>query len=86
MKSLFVAVGLSLLVAAPAYSCEADHTAAMMSQITKASAASNVRAVALKLKAAQCEQNATNFRLQGNDRTTYVSTCVSKNDAAANRS
>ncbi len=86
MKSpLFVALGLSLLFAAPAYSCEADHTAAMMSQISKASAPSNVLAVALKQKAAQCEQNAKNFGLQGNERAGYVGTCVSKNDAAERR-
>ncbi len=83
-RPLIVALGLPLLFAATANACEAD-AAAMMSQITKASAPSNVKAMALKQKAAQCEQNARNFGLQGGQRTIYVDTCVNQNDAAALR-
>ncbi len=85
-RPLFVALGLSLLLAAPAYSCEADHTAAMMSQIEKTSAPSNVQAVALKQKASYCEQNAKNLGLQGSERANYLGACVSNNAAAESRS
>ncbi len=81
-RPLFVALGLTLLAAAPAYACDADHTAAMMSQITQASAPSNVQAVTLKQKASYCEQNAKNLGLQGNERASYLGACVSRNPAA----
>ncbi len=80
-RPLFVAFGLSLLVAAPALACEADHTAAMLSQIEKSSAPSNVRASSLQQKAQYCEQSAKNLGLSGSDRASYLGDCIGKNPA-----
>jgi hypothetical protein len=78
---LSVALGLAMLLSAPAFACEADHTAAMMSQLSKSSAQANVHAASLSRKASYCEQNATNLSLRGDEKNRYVTGCMNKNDA-----
>ncbi len=78
---LSVALGMAMLLSAPAFACEADHTAAMMSQLSKSSAQTSVQAASLSRKASYCEQNATNLSLRGDNKASYVAGCMNKNEA-----
>ena len=81
-KVLFV-VGLPMLLASQAFACEADHTAAMQAIIAKSSKPDNVRVVALREKAMTCEQNSINLHLQGDQKVSYLTSCINANDAKA---
>ena len=83
-KVLFV-ISLPMLLASQAFACEADHTAAMRSIIAKSSAPDNVRVSALHQKAMYCEQNAINLRLQGDQKVSYLTSCINQNDAQRQR-
>lgn len=62
---------------------QADHDAFMKTCLAQMSEPSNVKEVQQQDKKARCEQNAKNQKLQGNEKTNYVSTCMTENEAAA---
>lgn len=62
---------------------QADHDAFMKSCLAQMSEPSNVKEIQQQDKKARCEQNAKNQKLQGNEKTNYVSTCMTENEAAA---
>lgn len=55
----------------------------MKTCLAKAQDPANVQEEARKQKSAQCEQNARNKKLQGNEKAKYHDSCMNKNDAAA---
>ena len=55
----------------------------MQSCLAQAKEPSNVREEERKHKNAVCEQNAKNKKLQENDKASYLSNCMNKNEAAA---
>lgn len=55
----------------------------MKSCLAQAEAPANVQEEERKHKSVQCEQNAKNKKLQGNDKTKYHESCMNKNEAAA---
>lgn len=61
----------------------AERESFMKTCLAKAQDPANVREVERKQKSAQCEQNARNKKLQGNEKTKYHDNCMNKNDAAA---
>jgi len=80
-RPLFAALGLSMLLTAPAFACDADHTAIMRSQLNKSNSPSNVKTISLQQKAAYCEQNANNLGLGGDKKARYLGSCMNKNEA-----
>ncbi|HSM97505.1 MAG TPA: hypothetical protein VLS47_00695, partial [Gallionella sp.] len=42
----------------------------------------NIKEIESQHKKILCEQNARNNKLQGNDKTKYIETCINKNEAA----
>ncbi len=61
----------------------AERESFMKTCLAKAQDPANVREEERKQKSAQCEQNARNKKLQGNEKTKYHDSCMNKNDAAA---
>jgi len=51
--------------------------------LAQAEAPANIQEEERKHKSATCEQNAKNKKLQGQDKATYISNCMNKNEAAA---
>lgn len=60
----------------------AEREGFMKSCLDKADDPANVQEEERKQKNARCEQNAKNKKLQGNDKATYLSSCMNKNEAA----
>lgn len=97
MKSIvFVIYFLVMLFALPALAVEVNSCAAksaqlklsersayMKSCLAQASSPANVKEAELQHKRALCEQNAKNYKLQGNSRANYIPTCINKNEAVA---
>ncbi len=54
----------------------------LKSCLAQVGAPANVKEVKQKHKSALCEQNAKNKQLQGNDKASYQSNCMNKNEAA----
>ncbi len=83
MKRLGLSIlGSSLLLAAPAFAGSADYTAAMMARLAQAGSPAHVKQVLVQQRTANCQQNAKNFGLQGEDHARYVTSCVNHDDAA----
>ena len=61
----------------------AERESFMKTCLAKAQDPANVREEERKQKSAQCEQNARNKKLQGNEKAKYHDNCMNKNDAAA---
>ncbi len=57
----------------------AAHTKKCLDELNEPS---NVRQTQQQRKQAQCEQNASNQRLQGGDKSSYISSCMNSNEAA----
>lgn len=87
---------LQIFFAVPALAMEASSCAArsahlrlsernayMKSCLAQVSSPANVKEAELRRKRALCEQNAKNFKLQGNDRANYIATCMNRNEAEA---
>lgn len=60
-----------------------ERKAFLQSCLAQVSSPANVKEIELQRKKAVCEQNAKNYKLQGNDKANYVVTCINKNEAAA---
>lgn len=97
MKSSVLSVYfLIMFFAMPALALEASSCAAkgahlklsqrsafMKSCLAQVSSPANVKEAELRHKRALCEQNAKNYKLQGNNRANYTATCINKNEAEA---
>lgn len=97
MKYIAPLICLSLIAAAtPAFALQgneclesskrlnpAERESFMKTCLAKAQDPANVQEEERKQKSAQCEQNARNKKLQGNEKTKYHDSCMNKNDAAA---
>lgn len=87
--AMFFAIPAALAV--DANSCAAKSTqlglakrnAYMESCLAQVSSPANVKEAELRHKRALCEQNAKNYKLQGNNRASYTMTCLNKNEAEA---
>ncbi len=55
----------------------------MKSCLEQAESPANVQEEERKRKSGLCEQNAKNKKLQGNDKSNYITSCMNKNEAAA---
>ena len=86
---------LLISIATPAFALQGSDCAArsaklnpserddfMKSCLAKAEDPANVKEEERKHKSAVCEQNAKNKKLQGNDKASYVTNCMNKNEAA----
>lgn len=93
--SILFVYALPLLIAIPALAMDANTCIAESAQLEmskrdayikscldKVSAPDNVKKAELQQKRALCEQNAKNHKLQGNDKASYLETCMNKNEAA----
>jgi hypothetical protein len=61
----------------------AERESFMKTCLAKAQDPANVQKEERKQKSAQCEQNARNKKLQGNEKAKYHDSCMNKNDASA---
>ncbi len=59
----------------------AERDAFMKSCLAQLSSPANAKEREQQRKKAQCEQNASNQHLQGNEKSNYVASCVNKNEA-----
>ncbi len=96
MKRIFLLVCFALLpISTPALAkdgknCQAEsaklpaaeRSAYMKKCLDQLGDPSNVKQVQQQDKQVRCEQNAKNQQLQGNDRSSYVSSCMNANEAA----
>jgi len=62
---------------------QAEHDSFMKACLAQLSDPSNVKEAQQQDKRARCEQNAKNQNKQGNDKASYVSSCMTENEAAA---
>jgi len=77
--NLFAAVSISMLFVIPAFA--SNDIQALTARLAKDSSPENVKAVALKQKTMNCEQNAKNKKLQDSQKLNYISACLNKNEA-----
>jgi hypothetical protein len=96
MKRKFLLMCLALLpIGAPALAKEGKDCAAESAKLPHAERSahtkkcldelgdpSNVRQTQQQRKQSQCEQNAANRKLQGSEKSSYLSSCMNSNDAA----
>lgn len=61
----------------------AEQITFIQSCLAEASSPANVKAVALQEKKAYCDKNVKNHALQGNEKESYLTTCMNKNEALA---
>jgi hypothetical protein len=55
----------------------------LKSCLAQVSSPANVKDAELRRKRALCEQNAKNYKMQGNNRNEYIATCMNENEALA---
>ena len=79
--TLLIAACLSMQLVTSAFAGETEHTALMLSKLAQDSSPANVKAVALQQKKLNCEQNAKNQALKGNEKDRYFAACMDSNEA-----
>lgn len=77
--NFFAVAGISMFFAIPAFA--GNDVQSLTARLAKDSSPENVKAVALHHKKLNCEQNAKNKKLQGNQKESYMTICMNKNEA-----
>ena len=79
--TLLIAACLSMQLVTPAFAGESERTALVLSKLAQDSSPANVKATALQQKELNCEQNAKNQALKGNEKDRYFTACMDSNEA-----